>query len=145
MIDRERVSKHLNDLSAKVARLERLRDLTLDEFRKSADNMAITERNFQLAIQNMLDIGAHILSGAGLNDFEEYKQIPIKLARHGLIDHELGARLADLASFRNILVHAYISVNTEIVHKKLQACLGDFREFATALEKYLSARPEYHS
>jgi len=142
MIDQERVSRHLNDLSAKVARLERMKSLTLDELQKSADDMAIAERNLHLAVQNMLDIGAHILSGAGLNDFEQYKDIPRKLAQHGVIDRQLGERLADLAGFRNILVHAYIKVRVDIVHNKLQTCLDDFRDFATAVKPYLSGKHE---
>ena len=42
-----------------------------------------------------------------------------------------------MANFRNILVHAYLGINRQLVYEYLSR-LEDFREFERHLEGYLS-------
>ena len=43
-----------------------------------------------------------------------------------------------MANFRNILVHAYLGINRDMVYSYLSE-LGDFRSFIGFLDKYLDA------
>ena len=84
----------------------------------------------QRAIQAVLDIGAHILAESGLVDWEEYREIPKRLARDCALPGELAARLEKAAGQRNILVHMYVEVDPELIYKTLQEGLDAFNEFA---------------
>jgi uncharacterized protein YutE (UPF0331/DUF86 family) len=89
-----------------------------------------TAWSLQRAIQAVLDIGAHILAENGLVDWEEYREIPTRLARDCGLSAELSARLEKAAGLRNILVHMYVEVDPELIYKTLQEELGAFNEFA---------------
>jgi uncharacterized protein YutE (UPF0331/DUF86 family) len=91
----------------------------------------------QITAQALLDAGAHILSGRFKEAPKEYGEIVPELASHGVLDPELGERLAKVSGFRNVLVHEYGVVDYALVHEKLQQ-LGDLVAFAAALEEWLT-------
>jgi uncharacterized protein YutE (UPF0331/DUF86 family) len=91
----------------------------------------------QITAQALLDAGAHILSGRFKEAPKEYGEIVPELTSHGVLDPELGERLAKVSGFRNVLVHEYGIVDYALVHEKLQQ-LGDLVAFAAALEEWLT-------
>ncbi len=97
-----------------------------------ADRMAqaAAERLLQLAIQIMLDIGAHVLSDRGIVDWEEYRDIPRRLRQLGLVPEELAERLERAAGQRNILVHMSLDVDPALVYDTLTRDLDVFEAFS---------------
>jgi uncharacterized protein YutE (UPF0331/DUF86 family) len=91
----------------------------------------------QITAQALLDAGAHILSGRFKEAPKEYGEIVPELTSHGVLDPELGERLAKVSGFRNVLMHEYGIVDYALVHEKLQQ-LGDLVAFAAALEEWLT-------
>lgn len=59
-----------------------------------------------------------------------------------MIDPSLATRLAGLAGFRNLLVHEDASIVPERVLQLLDARLGDFAEFADAIERWAARERE---
>jgi len=60
--------------------------------------------------------------------------------RLGVIDAELAGRLRSSAGLRNILVHAYLDVDPEILWESLGK-LDDLERFATGVEAFLQEPP----
>lgn len=63
-----------------------------------------------------------------------------QLADHGVISSELRDRLRGLGGFRNVLVHEYVAVDLDRVHRFLQEGLEDFIDFADQVESFLEAQ-----
>lgn len=136
-MNREVIEKHLEDLATRVARLRRYQGLPLEEFRADWERAYAAERLLQTAIQNVIDIGAHILSDLGDNRWDEYRDIPARLFAQGVIPREQVAPLQAMVGMRNVLVHQYVEVDVEKVYRAIQESLCDFDRFAQAIVEYL--------
>ena len=131
------LTRHLKDLLEKVRFLRSHQAITLARLEKELGTRLAIERAFQLAIQNVLDVAAHILAAEGWNDWDEYRELGPKLAAHGVIPAPLGQALAQRAGFRNLLIHEYAIIKTNKMRDYLRHHLDDFDRFAGAIQKYL--------
>ena len=85
MLDRQVIEAHLQNMEEALSNLSRYRDLSLQDFRKDLSLVWIAERGFEILIQNLLDIGAHILASEIKNDWDDYGEIILKLGHHGVL------------------------------------------------------------
>lgn len=130
MVDAEVVRRRLRRLDETVARLRSLGERDKDDFLDDPITQAAAERLLQVAIQMVLDIGAHVLGDRGVVDWEEYREIPQRMAREGVIPADLAARLAEAAGQRNVLVHLYLDVDPEVIYETLGRDLDVFGDFS---------------
>ena len=103
------------------------------------DELRTVERGLQLCAQNALDIATHLVASAG-RDVPDYASAIDDLASLGVLSREFAASFRSVAGFRNILVHGYLEVDLEILHRVLNERLSEFNEFATLVERYIEGR-----
>ena len=97
----------------------------------------VPERNLQVAVEAMLDIGNHLISAYGWECPEEYQNVPKKLAKQGVLPEDFAQRLRKMAAFRNILVHEYLEIDDQLVYNILQTGLEDFELFARYIRDFI--------
>ena len=95
------------------------------------------ERTLQVAIQAALDVASHITSERRLGEPATNRELFTLLERDGWIPSELRARLADMAGFRNVLVHGYDDVNLDVVRDVLKNHLVDLERFTAGVRQKL--------
>lgn len=139
MVDAEVVRRRLRRLDETVARLRSLGAREKKEFLGDLIAQAAAERLLQVAIQMVLDIGAHVLGHRGVVDWEEYREIPQRMAREGVIPVGLAGRLAEAAGQRNVLVHLYLDVDPEVIYGTLRRDLDVFGDFSAHVVELLDA------
>ncbi len=132
MIDRARVEQHVTAVLQMVDALRRHQTRTVADLENDIDLLATIAHEMQIGIQSAIDAGAHVRVASGLNEVQEYRQVPERLAAHGVVPADLGAAVADLARFRNVLVHHYLLVRVDLVHEKLQSAPRHLEEFTRA-------------
>ena len=93
------------------------------------------ERNFQLAIECVLDIGERIISIKNFEKAEDYKSIIIILGKHNVLPESFATKFSKSAGLRNILVHMYEEVNLHELYTNLKN-LDDFDNFAKYIARY---------
>jgi uncharacterized protein YutE (UPF0331/DUF86 family) len=130
MVDAEVLRRRLDALTGYLARLERFRSVTRDGFIADPDLHHLAERYLHLAMESVLDIANHLISDAGLDAPETYRDAFAILARAGILDQELARRLQLWAGFRNVLVHAYLAIDHGLAWDSIARDLGDLRAFA---------------
>ncbi len=113
-----------------------------DEFVSSAPLTNIAERQFQVAIQAAIDIGAGLLSDMGVDTPKDYADIMAKLGEVGILPSSLASRLAGMVKFRNVLVHLYLEVDLDKVYKYIQEDLGDLELFVQHVTMFLERSGE---
>lgn len=133
MVDPAVVRRRLRRLDEIVSRLSALASEGEEVFLNDDMRQAAAERLLQVGIQIVLDIGAHVLSERGVLDWEEYRQIPERLAAENVISAALADRLAMAAGQRNLLVHLYLEVDPALIFATLTNDLATFERFATAI------------
>lgn len=105
------------------------------EFLVSRDAQRMVLQALYVAAQASLDEALEACQAVGAAA-ESYRDSFIGLARAGAIDAELAARLADWASFRNVLAHFYPVIDMRRVYAALSD-LDDLRAFESWLLAHL--------
>ena len=137
MVDRQLIEQHLQNMEEALANLRRYQHLSLEEFEKDLSLIWIAEKGLQILIQNLLDIGAHLLASEIRNDWDDYGEIIAKLGQHGIIPKGFSEGIKGMAGLRNILVHEYLRVDVKKLYDFVENRLGDFVEFMSHIQGYL--------
>ena len=121
--------------------LQRIRTVTGGDPQavEDLDVEEIVVLNLQRAIQAVIDLSAHVISGRQWGLPDSLKAHFRILTDQRVIDAELGARLQAMVGFRNIAVHEYDHLDREIVKAILAKHLVDFEAFAGAMKALLAA------
>ena len=133
------IRERLQRLSDEIAYLKSERDAlhNFDDYRDDIRLKKAVERTLQVAIEICFDIGQRFISIEGLRLATSYRETFLILQEAGILEPGQGERLANMASFRNLLVHDYVRVDDERVYAILKRRLGDFDAFAAAIAAHL--------
>lgn len=138
-VDSSVVRRHLLALDQALQTLRRHQGRPLDALQSDREERWVVERGLQLCTQNALDVATHLAASAG-RDVPDYATAIDQLAELGILSGEFAARFRPVAGFRNVIVHGYLEVDLEIVHRLLNERLDDFAEFARQVSRYLDAQ-----
>lgn len=100
--------KHLNRVELKCG-------VDLQSFLGDMDRQESVLFNLQMAIQNCIDIAAHIISEEGFGVPGSTNEMLYLLEENGYIDSALSEKMAKAVGFRNLIVHEYAKVDLEQV------------------------------
>ncbi len=143
MVDRERALAYLAELRAALADWDRYRGF-VDRARLENDrdtrNMVL--HAMLVAIQAAIDLGEQIIAERRFERPNSYRQTFEILGWRGLLDPDLGAKLADLAAFRNVLVHVYWNLNLERVWTNFQDGRAPLDRFCSVVKGLLDPAGE---
>lgn len=120
-----------------VRRIEQQADLVRElsiELRYESSYRGV-ERLVQLVIQALLDLGLMVLSAVGSSP-KGYGDIASSLGRFGFLSSSDAELMRSMAGLRNVLVHAYVGVNREIIKKSSERLPEDAASIA---DKILSS------
>lgn len=129
MIDKDVIYKHLRELERISLSLADLKGYSFKEVCSDFKKQWEIEHGLQLAIQNLVDIGSHILSALGKNKCENYAEVIDRLGSEGIIPSDLAEKIRGMVGLRNILVHDYLEIDLKTIYEILQNRLTDFDVF----------------
>jgi len=138
-IDAAVVRRHLLAIDEAVQTLRRHRGKPAELLATDRAERWAVERGFQLCAQNALDIATHLAASAG-RDVPDYATAIDRLGEMGVLPPEFLRRFRPIAGFRNVIVHGYLAVDPDIVHRLLNEQLEDFAEFAGYIQRHLADR-----
>ena len=131
MTDRPLVEKRLAVIDTCLADLRRL--ARADRLEADVRERRFVEHTLQVAIQAALDIASHIVSDRRLGEPATNRELFLLLEGDGWIPSDLRGKLADMAGFRNVLVHGYDDVDVGIVRDIVVNRLDDLSCFADCI------------
>lgn len=135
------IYKRLDHLREIAGELAKIKVASVEELENPANFQArrALERCLFLAVQDVLDIGAHIISALSLGMPETYQSIIDTLGREGILPGEFARRIRGMAGFRNILEHEYVALD---LGKLLEYSgrRGEFEEFARHIIAFMENR-----
>lgn len=73
----------------------------------------------------------------GLRKPEWYQDIFINIRDHGITPPSFATNIAKMAGFRNILMHAYLDLDLDIVYDILQTVVGDLEQYAKYIVEFI--------
>ena len=140
-LDASVVRRHLLALDQALQTLRKHQGRPVDELRSNREERWVVERGLQLCTQNVLDVATHLAATAG-RDVPDYATAIDQLSDLGVLPAGFAARIRPVAGFRNVIVHGYLDVDPEIVHRLLNDRLDDFAEFARLVTRYIDNSTE---
>lgn len=135
-LDEETIRRHLLALDRAMQNLRRHAGKPAEVLGSDLDEAWAVERGLQICVQCVLDIATHVAASSG-RDTPDYASAIDQLASLDILPAFFTSRFRAVAGFRNILVHGYLEVDLEEVHRLLNERLSDFVEFATLVQAYL--------
>ena len=130
----------LQRLEEYLKSLKEQEKVTKDELENSDVLLTYVERKLQLAAQDCIDLGNHLISHFGFETPKDYREIFEILAKEGVISKDLCSNMKKITGFRNILVHDYLSIDVGKVADVLRYGLGDLEDFSTAIVEFFEKR-----
>jgi uncharacterized protein YutE (UPF0331/DUF86 family) len=137
MIDKPLVEKKLRRIEEFMRELRDVEIGTIEEFKENVVTKRFIERNIELAIEQMIDVCKHFVSGLDLSEPETYSECFDILAEKGIIAKKSTDIFKPMVRFRNILIHAYEGVDDSITYGIYKLRLDDFRVFVREIRDYL--------
>ncbi len=137
MVNDEIVLRKTQKLKEYTNELRQAKDITWEKYQKNIRDRAFVERYIHIAIQTVFDIANHIISYEEWKEPDTYRETFSILASHGVLPDEKVTDYQNMASFRNMLVHHYESVENEVVFGIFKNGLGDFDLFRRFILDYL--------
>jgi uncharacterized protein YutE (UPF0331/DUF86 family) len=132
----EIIEQPIQNMEEALAQLGKYRNISFNEFQKDLSLVWIVEKGLEILIQNLLDIGAHLLASEIKNDWEDYGEVILKLGKHGVIPQEFVDQIKGMAGLRNILIHEYLRIDLNKLFDYLKYRLEDFVQFIRYIREY---------
>jgi uncharacterized protein YutE (UPF0331/DUF86 family) len=132
----EVIEQHIQNMEEALANLSKYKNISFEEFQKDLSLIWIVEKGLEILIQNLLDIGAHLLASEIKNDWEDYGEVILKLGNHGIVPQEFSAQIKGMAGLRNILIHEYLRIDLNKLFDYLKYRLEDFIQFIRYIREY---------
>lgn len=136
-MDRELIEEKLESLRRCVRRVEEKRVSSVGELEADLDTQDIISVNLTRAVQLCVDVAAHIVAETGQPSPETMGEAFDRLHDVGVLPEPLAQRLKGAVGFRNVVIHAYRSIDWTIVHTITHERLDDFRTYARLVLQHL--------
>lgn len=137
MPDSEVIEKKLRRILVYLQELRRLSFMNLEDFQEDIVKKRFVERNIELCIEAMIDVCRHLVSSLNLQEPESYADCFRILARGSVITDARQKTFAEMARFRNRLIHIYDDVDDSITFDIYSNRLSDFDDFVNVIRGYI--------
>ncbi len=133
----ERILDLLGELEEAISDWERYQSIPLDEILYNRDKRNMVLHALLIAIQATIDIANHLIVKYKLKRPSTYRETFEILGERGILSRELSKKLAELAGFRNVLVHIYWRLDIHEVYDVPMKDLEVIKEFRDVVRKLL--------
>ena len=129
MVDRDLIIAKASSVRRHLKRVAEKRGQDVEKFLKDFDCQDIVSFNLQLAIQNCIDIAAHIISEEGIGMPGSFTEMFYLLEENGYLSGELTEKMVRAVGFRNLLVHEYGKIDLKQVYQIASDHIEDLNRY----------------
>ena len=140
MVDKELLSRKISRLRSYLEELKSAEDIDWGKYQSDSRAKAFVERYLHLAIEEVMDIANHFVSFYKWREPIGYRDLFLILKEHGIISEKYLPTFQNMASFRNMLVHRYETIDDELVFGIFKERLDDFELFITLLVNWVESQ-----
>jgi uncharacterized protein YutE (UPF0331/DUF86 family) len=137
LVDKDLILAKAGSAKSHLNRVLEKRNVNLDSFIKDIDRQEIILFNIQTAVQNCIDIAAHIISEESFGVPGSTTEMFYLLEKNGYLDNDLTQKMVKAVGFRNLIVHEYGKIELEQVFEIAQDDINDLNEYLKAIIKRL--------
>ena len=129
MVDVEVIKQRLVQLSTSLNKIERFKDLSLEEFLNDDIMQDVIEYNLFIAINMMIDIATHIVVDNNIGNPKTLGEAFDILNKEKYLSDDETKGYRNMVGLRNILSHEYVNIDKEIIYNIMKNNLVDMKRF----------------
>ena len=133
MVDKDLILAKAGSVKRHIDRIKAKSDADMAAFMRDLDRQESIAFNMHLAIQNCMDIAAHIISDEGLGVPGSAGEMFFILQENGFLSADLADKMVKAVGFRNLLVHEYQKIDLQRLHKAAEKNVDDLIEYLSAV------------
>ena len=137
MVDRDLLLAKAGSVKRHMGRVMEKCNTDLQTFLHDINRQESILFNLQIAIQNCIDIAAHIISEEGLGVPGSTSEMFYVLEENGYLDGRLTEKMVKAVGLRNLIVHEYSKIELEQVFEVAKKDIDDLNDYLVALFKKL--------
>ena len=139
-LDLDVLAERASAVERHLIRVKQKLPITADDFQPNTDASDAVILHLWQATQIVLDIALGACAQFHLGAPAGYADAFVRLSAAGVLDSALARRLAAAAGFRNLVAHAYESIDLVRVHDAATHGPADLRAFLAAVRDWLTSR-----
>ena len=133
MVDKTLLTAKAGAVKKHLDRIRQKTDTDLNTFLTDIDRQEIILFNLQMAIQNCIDMAAHIVSQESLGMPGSYNEMLYLLEENGYIHKSITELMVKAVGFRNLVVHEYTKMNMNQIFKTAQTAPQDINRYLRSI------------
>ena len=132
------MSARLRAMREALSELEALRSISAETLGAEPLTRAAAERLIQVVVDLAVDVNGHLVTSmTGAAPHTGHDSF-LAVAAIGAISEDLAERLAPSAGLRNILVHRYVDIRTDLVAGAIPTVLDGFADYVRQTADWLA-------
>ena len=141
MIDKNLIVAKAGKVDGHLRRIKVKRSVTLEEFLGDLDTQESILFNLQMAIQNCIDIAAHVISDEELGVAGSTNEMFYMLQENGYLTPELTEKMVAAVGFRNLVVHEYGKIDLAKIYQIANKGIDDLEEYLRTMMRKCGIAP----
>ena len=129
MVNIDVIKKRLNQLSTSLNKIERFKDISLEEFLKDDIIQDVVEYNLFIAINMMIDIATHIVVDNNMGNPETLGGAFAILNKQKYLSEDESKIYRNMVGLRNILLHEYVNIDKRMIYDIMTNNLIDIKKY----------------
>jgi uncharacterized protein YutE (UPF0331/DUF86 family) len=141
MIEKNLIVAKAAKVDGHLRRIKVKRSVTLEEFLGDLDRQESILFNLQMAIQNCIDIAAHVISDEELGVAGSTNEMFYMLQENGYLTPELTEKMVAAVGFRNLVVHEYGKIDLAKIYQSARKGIDDLEEYLRTMMRKCCITP----
>lgn len=129
MVDRDLIMAKAGSVRRHCKRISEKSKVDLEVFKTDLDRQESILFNLQMAVQNCIDIAAHIVSEEGYGVPGSSNEMFYMLEENNLIDRPLIEKMVKAVGLRNLIVHEYAKIDLDQIFHVVQKEVSDLEDY----------------
>jgi uncharacterized protein YutE (UPF0331/DUF86 family) len=135
LVDNDLLVAKASSLKRHMKRVEDKCETDLKTFLSDIDRQEIVIFNLQMAIQNCIDIAAHIISEEGLGVPGSISEMFYLLEENSYLDNQITEKMVKAVGFRNLIVHEYARIEIKQIFDISTKNITDLNDYLKSIFK----------
>ena len=133
MVDKDLIYAKASAIKRHCKRITDKSGVDVEIFKIDLDRQESVLFNLQMAIQNCIDIAAHIVSEEGYGVPGSSNELFYLLEEHNLIDRPLTEKMVQAIGLRNLIAHEYGTIDLGKIHHISKENINDLDAFIKSI------------
>lgn len=138
MLNRDFIEEKISLIEEYFYEMEDIIKLDEKEILENIEKLRALERDFQLIVDEMLDINLHFIRELDLKSPNDFQNTFGILAENKILPHNFAEKFAPVVGARNILVHRYEKMDKKLFVNQVKNERKDFLEYLRLINEYLN-------